>query len=1054
MITFFARHPTAANLLMLVMMLLGALALPQLQRETYPEFEPSRIRITASYPGAPTELIDSTVVQRIEDEISGLPGIARMESQAREGGSTTTVEVEDGADFDALLAEIKSAVDGIRDFPEDMDPPLVRPQTRMAAVASIAVTGPMSEGDLRLYCEHLKRELLRYGEISQVSVSGFSTHRLRVRVDPAALARGGLTLSDVANAVRSASLDAPLGTLETREGSIFVRYSDKRTTPEALEELIISSSADGAVVRLGDIAEVEETFAVEADQTYFNGQRAGMLTVSKTATQDSLTVLAAIHEFLKAQEAVKPDGVTLTLTEDVASVIEDRLALLIENGVQGLLLVFGTLWLFFNARLAFWVAAGLPVSFLGALWVMLQLGHTLNMMTMLGLLVALGLLMDDAIVLADNVAAHLERGKSPLRASIDGVKEVAGGVFSSFATTACVFIPLSSIEGSIGRTLQVIPFVLLAVLTVSLIEAFLILPNHLGHSLRTPAETPPSPFRQRFDKAFARLRDNGLGRWVDRAVEHRYVTLGAVLAVMIVSVGMVTSGKLRYQAFPDTEGDVTQFKLEMPPGTPLERTREEVERVVDAAWRVSEKLRSEQPDNQPLVRNVVARFNYNPDVEEPGPHVATVSVDLLSVEVRRTTLADFTAAWREEVGPMSSAIAASFGAGGRRGPGGNPIEVKIEGDDLDLLREAAKEVQAWFAGFAGVFDLADDLQRGTSQVALKLAADAGSSSATGSLVASQVRSTLMGQSIEHIHQHGAEFELFVELDPGSRDSLADIEHMPIVVGPDTSVPLGALAQIDEVESYAKISRVNGVRTAKVTGNIDREVTNAAALMQRFATEMAPELEARFPGLRFRAGGEAEQSAETLGSMGRSLLIGLVGVFVLLSLQFRTYLEPLVVMIAVPFAFIGVVWGHFLIDAPLSSQSLLGFVSLAGVVVNDSILLVLFIKEARAKGLSAFEAACQASRDRFRAVLLTSLTTVAGLVPLMFETSRQAQSLIPVATSIVFGITASTVLVLVVLPATYMVLADYGWVRAPSPDHDSAPPDPTAPAPAGTEPAVS
>src|SRR5690606_25994003 len=361
-----------------------------------------------------------------------------------------------------------------------------------------------------------------------------------------------------------------------------------------------------------------ETFAVEADQTYFNGERAGILTVSKTSNQDALTVLAAVHEFLQAQEAKKPDGVKLTLTEDVASVIEDRLALLITNGVQGLVLVFVTLWLFFGVRMAFWVAVGLPVSFLGALWVMLQLGHTLNMMTMLALLVALGLLMDDAIVLADNVAAHLARGKSALRAAVDGVKEVAGGVLSSFATTACVFIPLSSIDGRIGRTLQVIPFVLLAVLAVSLIEAFLVLPNHLGHSLRSPAESPPGPFRQRFDRGFARLRDDVLGRFVDRAVEHRYLTLGVMLAVMIVSVGVVTSGKLRYQAFPDTEGDVTQFKLEMPPGTPLERTREEVERVVDAAWRVSERLRAEQPDGQPLVRNVLARFNYNADVEEPG----------------------------------------------------------------------------------------------------------------------------------------------------------------------------------------------------------------------------------------------------------------------------------------------------------------------------------------------------------------------------------------------------------------------------------------------------
>ncbi|MFC1641872.1 efflux RND transporter permease subunit, partial [Myxococcota bacterium] len=647
---------------------------------------------------------------------------------------------------------------------------------------------------------------------------------------------------------------------------------------------------------------------------------------------------------------------------------------------------------------------------------------------------ALGLLMDDAIVIADNVAAHLARGKKPVAAAIDGVKEVAAGVISSFLTTACVFVPLSAIDGRIGRTLQVIPFVLLAVLAVSLIEAFLVLPNHLGHSLRSPAAEASGHFRRRFDDWFAHFRDIRLGRLVDRVVQHRYLALGTVVAVAIVSVGMVTSGKLKYVAFPDTEGDVVQFKLEMPPGTPFERTKQKVDRVVGAAWRVSEALRGRQPEGQPLVRNVSARFNYNPDVEDPGPHVATVSVDLLSVEVRETKLEEFAAAWRKEAGPMSSAVSGSFGAGGRRGPGGNPIEVRIEGDDLDQLKEISGQVQEWFGAFEGVFDLSDDLQPGTAQIALKLLPSASSLSVTGAMVQSQLRGALSGVSVEHLHQHGSEYELFVELDRTSRDSVADVAHFPIVAGPDVSVPLGAVAQIESDRSFAKISRVDGARTATVRGNLNREVTNAAALMQRFRKEKVPELEQSHPEVRFRAGGEAEESEQTLGSMGRGLILGLFGIFVLLSLQFRSYIEPLVVMLAIPFAFVGVIWGYVMIGSPLSSQSLLGFVSLAGVVVNDSILLVVFVKQARARGLTPIAAACGASRDRFRAVLLTSATTIAGLVPLMFETSRQARSLIPIATSIVFGIGASTVLVLVVLPAVYAVLADFGLVRVePEPE---------------------
>lgn len=1029
MIGYFARHPTAANLLMLVIGLLGILTLPQLRRETYPEFEPSRIRINAQYPGAGALLVDEMVVARIEDAISGLEGISAMTSTSREGSASINLEVEDEEDLDAVLAEVKSAVDRISDLPEDMDPPLVAPVSRAAQVAAIAVTGPMSGRDLKLYCELLKRELLRYGEVSQVSIAGFSTHQLKIRLEQAALARQGLGVDDIANAVAAHNVDMPVGTIAARGGDILVRYADNRTTPQALADVVVKSGETGAQVRLGDVAQIEDTFAVEEEQLYFNGVRAGMLTVTKTSTQDSLEVLAAVREFLDDQENKKPFGVELTLTEDVASVIQDRLDLLTINGLQGLLLVFTTLWLFFGHRLAGWVAAGLPVSFLGALWLLHLLGHTLNMMTMMGLLVALGLLMDDAIVLAENVAAHLGRGKSAMQSAVDGITEVAGGVLSSFVTTICVFVPLSAIDGRIGRVLQVIPVVLIAVLAMSLIEAFFILPGHLGHSLRADDASGRRPgFRARFDAGFEHVRERVLGRVVDEAVRHRYLTVGVAVALFVASVGMVTSGRLRYQNFPDTEGDVVQFRLAMPPGSALDRTQREVDRVVDAAWRVSEALTPEQPGEQPLVRNISGRFNYNADVDEAGPHLATVSVDLLGVEVRETTLEEFTAAWRKEAGPLPSSVSARFTAGGRGGPGGNPIEVRIEGDELEELEAVAAEIQRWFAGFPGVFDLSDDLKSGATQVRVSLRPGSGSTGVTGTLLASRIRAAFGGVSVKHIYEGGEQYELFVELDGASRDTLSDLEAFPVQISTEASVPLGSIASIDVDRSYATIARTNGVRTATVMGNVNRETTNVAELMRRFREEMAPRLEEAHPDVHLSLGGETEQSEETIGSLARGMIIGVFGVFVLLSFQFRTYAQPLVVMLAIPFAFVGVVWGYLAIGSPLSSQALLGFVSLAGVAVNDSILLMVFIAKARAAGASADVAARQASRDRFRAVLLTSATTIAGLAPLMFETSRQAQVLVPVATSIVFGITASTVLVLVVLPAIYVVLADLALVR--------------------------
>lgn len=1034
MITYFARHPTAANLLMLVLIVIGLLALPGLRRETYPEFEPSSIRISAAYPGADAEIVDETLVQLIEEAIAGLDGVEAMTSQAREGSASITVEIEDNADIAEVLADVKSAVDGIRDLPPDLDPPTVVAASRRAPVASIAVTGPMSAQDLKLYCEQLRRELLRDEDIAQVSVAGFSTHQILIQLQPSALARHGLSVADVAAAVQAQSVDSPIGTIERAGGDILVRYSDRRTSIDALADLVVKGSAGGAELRLREIAQIRDTFAVEEEQLQFNGERACMLGITKTVWQDSLEVLAAIEAFLAEQEVKKPTGVTLTLTQNVAAAIADQIELLTVNAVEGLLLVFFSLWLFFHVRLAFWVSAGLPVSVLGSLWLLGQLGHTVNMMTMMGMLIALGLVMDDAIVLADNFAAHRERGASAARAAVDSVKEVAGGIASSFLTTICVFVPLMGIEGRIGRVLQVIPVVLVAVLAVSLIEAFLILPNHLSHTFKGVDASRVSRARAAFDAWFARLRERRLGGTVDFALRHRWAALGLTVAVMLGSIGMVTSGRLRYVAFPAAEGDVAEFRLALPPGAALERTQQEVDRVVAAAWRIGEELTPAQPEQKPLVRNVSARFNYNVDVtDESGPHLATVSVDLLGIEERTTTLAAFSKAWREAVGPLPSAAVSRFAEGTRAGPAGNAIEVEIQCQDLGRAQEVSQRIQEWFLTNPGVFDVGDNLDPGSEQVRVRLKPGAGSTGLTATAVAQQVRSALQGVSVQTFHAQGENYELYVELEHRGRDTLADLEVLPIAVAPGINMPLGAIADIATTHSFARLNRRDGSRTVTVTGNVAIEEANAAEVMGRFMAEVAPEIEREFPEVRLAAGGAAKQSAEALGSMLRRMAVGLFGVFVLLSLQFRSYIAPVVVMLAIPFAFVGVVWGHLVMGMPLSSQSIFGVIAISGVVVNDSILLMEFINLARARGHAPVAAAAQASRDRFRAVLLTSLTTIAGLFPIMFEKSRHAQSLVPVAVSIVFGLMASTVLVLIIIPSVYSALNDLGL--APRPPHE-------------------
>ncbi|MCR9165837.1 MAG: efflux RND transporter permease subunit [Nannocystaceae bacterium] len=1039
MIAYFARHPTAANLLMLVLVLLGVLSLPELRRETYPEFEASRIRVSARYSGADAETIDRVLVQAIEDAVGGTEGVDTFSSEAREGSATVVLEVADNVEFQTVLADVQSAVDGITQWPADVDPPTVAAASRRSSVASLAVRGPMPELDLERYCGRVRLGLLRYDQITDVTMAGFSTHQLVIRLHRSALARHGLSVRDVATAVEAQSVDLPLGTLQRRGGDVLVRYDDRRVDPAALEQLVISGAADSGEVRITDIGEVVETFATEEEQLYFDGERACILDVTKTPWQDAVDVVEQMEDFIASWADRKPAGVTMTITNNTAANIEDQLELLSTNALQGLLLVFLTLWLFFPVRLSFWVAVGLPVSALGALAAMGYVGQTLNMMTMMGMLVALGLVMDDAIVLAENVAAHLERGKPAMQAAVDGVKEVAPGVISSFITTLCVFVPLAGIEGRIGRVLQVIPVVLVAILAVSLLEAFLILPGHLGHALRDHHRRKTSRVRAVFDARFGWLRERGMGRLVDAAVRFRWATVGATIAVFLVSVGMVSSGRLQYRAFPSAEGDVAEFTIAMPPGTSLESTKSEVDRVVAGAWTVADEL--PQPGGASLVQHVTARYNYNRnnDEDDSGAHLATVTVDLLGVEDREISIGDFTAAWREASGVLPESALVQFGAGGRRGPAGNAIEVRIQGDDLQRLGDVSARIQAWFAEFPGVSDLGDDLDAGSPQVRVRLRDGASAAGASAQDLTLQLQGNLSGVEIETFHLGDEEYQLFVELERAGRDNLADLEAMLVTLPSGASVPLGTVASIDEVESFARLSRTDGSRTVTVTGSVDEDAANAAELMARFLDELAPELEREHAGVRLELGGAAANSAEALDSMVKRSIIGVFAIFFLLSLQFRSYLAPLLVMLAIPFAFVGVVWGHLALGMAMSSQSIFGFISIAGVVVNDSILLVVFLQGARARGESPLLAATTASRARFRAVLLTSVTTIAGLVPILFETSRNAQTLVPVAVSIVFGLAASTVLVLIVLPAAYGVLADLGLA-----------PDAPPPAPPETE----
>ncbi|PLY12984.1 MAG: AcrB/AcrD/AcrF family protein [Sedimenticola sp.] len=1024
MVAFFARHPTAGNLLMLFLAVLGLMALPGLQRETFPDFDAQQVEVRVIYPGASAEDVEEAICQRIEDAVDGINDVNELTCEAREGIAIAVVEMTDGSDISVFMDDVKSEIEAINNFPENTEQPIIKELGRTSSVVTIAITGKMSPSDLKAYAEQIKEQLQRSAQITQVNVAGFSDHQLRIEVPERKLRQFGLSMSDIANTVARQGIDIPAGGLETRNRDILLRFTDLRRTPSELADLIVVGATSGAEIRLGDIASITDRFELDEEKTLFNGKRAALLQVLKTKQQDTLVVMDAVTQFLEKTRRTAPAGVEFTITQDRSSIVRDRLSLLTKNGGQGLVLVFLVMWLFFQGRFAFWVAMGLPISFLGALFFMSLLGLTINMITMFALLIAIGLLMDDAIVISENIATQLRKGKSAMTAAIDGTKQVAPGVVSSFLTTVSVFGPLAFLSGQMGKVLQFIPMVLILVLAVSLIEAFMILPHHLAQSLRHH-ENKVSRFRQGFDRRLEQFRDNTLGHLIDFAIHQRYLFAGLVIALFLLSVSMVIGGKLKFQAFPDIEGDNIETRLLLPQGTPLWRTEELVQKITDALQVVDDQFSPLQTDGKRLVKNVQVRFNVNQDASETGPHLATVSADLLTAEERQGKLDDMINLWRDSVGEQPDVVALNFKEP-TIGPGGIPLEIRLTGKDLGELKLASRELQEWFSRYQGVFDLSDNLRPGKPELRLKLRDGAFALGLDASTIASQLRAAFYGTTANEIQVGPESLEIDVRLAPEDQSSLVDIEDFRITTAQGDAIPLSAVAEINEDRGYSRILRVNGVRTITVSGDIDTRLANAQEIISHTLRDFVPGLLERYPSVRVGVQGQAKESAKTGASMLRGFSIGLIGIFILLSFQFRSYIEPLVVMSIIPLAFIGVVWGHLLMGLNLSMPGVIGFTSLAGIVVNDSILLVEFLKYRVKEGLHTIEAAKQASRDRFRAVLLTSITTMAGLVPLLLEKSTQAQVLVPMATSIIFGLMATTLLVLLMVPALFSILHDLGF----------------------------
>ena len=1022
MIRFFAGHPTAANLMMAAFLIIGMISVPSLLRETFPRIEPRNVQVNVTYPGASPEDVERAICLRIEDAVDGIENVTEVRCEARENVGLATIEMKQGENFDRFFLDIQTEIEAIKDFPDTAEEPVITQLGRTDFVASIALTGPTDRTQLKALAEEIKAGMLRFGGIPKVEINGFSDRQIRIEITDAAARGLGVSLQDIASSISRQNIDLPAGEIVSGYGTTLLRFSDERTAIDAYRDLVIASSPIGGEIRLGDIATITDRFEDDEVKMLLNGETAALLDVTKTASDDTLRVVQAIDAFFEQTRPTLPPGVELTITRDSSGILQDRLRMLTVNSLQGLALVFLAMWLFFGLRQAFWIAMGLPVAFLGALALMTVLGQSINMLTMVALLIVIGILMDDAIVIAENVASKREQGLSPLDAAVEGVRQVMPSILSSFMTTLAIFGSLAFLKGDIGEVLKVVPIVMILVLAVSLIEAFLILPNHLSHSA---SAEKPSLVNGWVEARIDDLRHRVVAPGARLAVANRYLTLGIGIFLFLCALALMAGGVVKFQAFPEIDGDLLEARIELEARATLADTEAVVEDVLDALDRANATLSPRNPEDVPLVQDVVVRFNENADAGTTGAYLATINVDLLDGEIRGATNAEILESWRAEL-PVIAGVQRLNLTEADLGPAGRAIELRLSHDDLETLARASSDLKTWFEQYDGTYNVADDLHEGKPELRISLMDGAGALGLDAEAIANQLRAAFYGVTADEVQIGIESYEVDLRLAATSRDSLGDLDGFTVQTPEGERVPLSTVAVIEEDRGYTRINRVDRRPTVTLTGDVDTERANANEIVSDTEVRFLPTLRDRYPGLVAGTEGQNAEAAETQASMMSGLVIGLLLVFLLLSFQFRSYAEPLVVMAIIPFALIGAVFGHWLLGLDFSMPSMLGLISLAGIVVNDSILLVNFIKDEHEPGVvTVADAAPKGAVARFRAILLTSVTTIAGVTPLLFETSLQAQVLIPLVTSIAFGLLATTLLIILVVPAFYAILDDAG-----------------------------
>lgn len=1018
-IAWFAENRVAANLLMVFILVAGALTLPDTRKEVLPNVSLNVITVGVPYPGASPSQVEEAVSSKVERAIQDMDGVKMLYSRSREHGALVTIETQSGADRGAIFEEIKARVNAIN-FPRDVGDPQIRDVAIKTLVGKVIVYGDADARTLKNIASSIKEDLAEYDSITQAVLGAVSPYEISIEVSENQMQRYGLSFAELVGAIKRQSLDIPIGDVDTGLGSSSTIFLGQATTKEQFEDLVLRSMPDGGRVLIGDVAEVVDGFARGVTQTEFNGKPAVNIRVYRVGKQNILDIAEDMRSYIKNPRTYLPEGIELAMWQDSSVYFKSRIDLLVENAVGGLLLLFAILMVFLRLRLSFWVSLGIPISFMGAFWLLPMFDGSINMISLFAFILVLGIVVDDAIIVGENIFTHQRAGNPGLKGAIAGAQEVASPVIFAVLTTMVMFSPLLFLPGPEGKLMYVIPVVVISILLFSLIESLLILPAHLS-GIKDVRETAGGLFgvvQAKFSNGLESFIENRYRPLLEKCLQWRYSVVSIFLALFLICVAIMGGGWVKMVFFSSIEADLVYANVAFAKGTKMEVTEQAVKKVEEAAQQLKRELN--EGSGSAEITNILTQYGAKGTAR--GEHLGNVTIELTPSEDRTYSGEELTNRWRELVGEIEDVVELSFESTlNKPGP---EIDITLTAGNVDALRAAADGLKVQLSTYEGVYGIKDSHQKGKEEVRLHLLPVANELGVKLDEVATQVRQAFQGMEVQRIQRGDDEVKVYVRFPEDERSSLWYLENMQILLPTRTSVPLSSIAEVEYGVGPATIHRVNSKRIIRVQAYVDKSVNTPNNVMADLKSGFLKSLPQEIPGTSWMVSGSQRHKDDFVNNLKKGFALAVLVMYILMATLFRSYTQPLMVMYAIPYGIVGALLGHLALGLDVSLWSLIGMTAVSGVVVNDNLVLVDYINRKRAQGVALSEAIRDAGAARFRPIVLTSMTTFGGLTPLMLEKSVQAQFLIPMAVSLAFGVVFATLVSLILVPSAYHILDDF------------------------------